>query len=106
MTRVLFGIVLSLGVLFEVRTRAITAGQIDADNTYDNVGATLITVRAGHPVFREGTLIGQCTGTLIHPRVELVAGHCVAPGVAYPGIPAWPPLIPWSASVTTTLGTR
>jgi hypothetical protein len=94
MTRAAFAVVLSLGALLGVRARAITFGQIDVDNTYDNVGATLITTRPGHPLgFPEGTLIGQCTGTLIHPRVVLVAGHCVAPGVAFPGIPAWPPFL-------------
>ena len=28
-----------------------------------------------------GTTLGICTGTLIHKRVVLSAGHCVAPGV-------------------------
>src|SRR5262245_17201002 len=90
-TRLLCVTVLSLSVLVGVRARAITAGVIDVNNVFENVGATLITLRAGNPLgLPEGTLIGNCTGTLIHPRVVLVAGHCVAPGVAVPGIPAWP----------------
>jgi hypothetical protein len=90
-TRLAYSTVLLLSALLGVHARAITAGEIDVNNTYENVGATLITLRAGNPLgLPEGTLIGNCTGTLIHPRVVLVAGHCVAPGVAFPGIPAWP----------------
>ena len=97
MTRLVISIVsivLTVGILLGVRARAITAGETDVNNTYENVGATLITLRAENPFGApEGTLVGQCTGTLIHPRVVLAAGHCVAPGVAYPGIPAWPRFI-------------
>ena len=63
MTRLAFVIALSLNALLGVRARPITAGQIDVANTYENVGATLITTRPGHPLgFPEGTLSGQCTG--------------------------------------------
>jgi hypothetical protein len=49
MTRLVISIVLTVGVLLGVRALAITAGQIDVDNTHENVGATLITVGPGHP---------------------------------------------------------
>jgi hypothetical protein len=83
MTRAAFAIVLSLGVLLGVRARAITSGQIDVNNTYENVGAFLVTARAGHPAgIPEGTVVGNCTGTLIEERVALLAAHCVALAVA------------------------
>ena len=76
-------LVLSLGILFGVRARAITAGQIDLNNSYENVGAFLVTTRAGHPAgIPEGTVLGNCTGTLIEERVVLLAAHCVALAVA------------------------
>ena len=53
---------------------AITGGEVDAGNRYSNVGAILIVKNASgvdRPVPRV-----SCTGTLIHPRVLLTAGHC------------------------------
>jgi hypothetical protein len=70
MNRLAYVTLLSLAVLLGVRARAITAGEIDFNNTHENVAATLITVGPGHPAgVPEGTLVGQCTGTLIHPNM-------------------------------------
>jgi hypothetical protein len=48
---------------------AITFGEVDTDNLFPNVGAIVVITRAGAPV-------PICSGTLIHPRVFLTAGHC------------------------------
>jgi len=63
----LVGIV-ALGLLV-AQAIAITGGQVDEDNTYSNVGAVVVVPEDGSPPF------AVCTGTLIHPRVFLTAGH-------------------------------
>jgi Trypsin len=52
------------------RAWAITGGQTDTNNTYSNVGAFVPVPPDGSPPFV------AFSGTLIHPRVMLTAGHC------------------------------
>src|SRR5688572_25171569 len=57
---------------------------VDAFNLFPNVGA-LITLAEANDAGLPPGILGQCTGTLIHERVVLVAGHCTAPAVG--GLP-------------------
>jgi hypothetical protein len=52
-----------------VPVAAVTWGQLDDENRYPNVGAMMMVLPGwgNTPV---------CSGTLIHPRVFLTAGHC------------------------------
>jgi hypothetical protein len=63
-------LVLLLMVSLAVPLAAITWGWKDTDNRYPEVGDILVT-------WGDQT-IGDCTGTLIAPRVVLTAGHCAA----------------------------
>lgn len=56
------------GALFVPQAVAITGGQVDTKNTYSNVGAVVYAPPDAAPSPR-------FTGTLIHPRVLLTAGH-------------------------------
>lgn len=49
---------------------AITWGQEDVDNDFSNVGSIMTQ-------WDDGYFYHWCSGTLIHPRVFLTAGHCV-----------------------------
>ena len=57
---------------------------VDVFNLFPNVGA-LITLAESNDAGLPPGILGQCTGTLIHERVVLVAGHCTAPAVG--GLP-------------------
>jgi secreted trypsin-like serine protease len=50
---------------------AITGGEVDTEHI--NVGAILVRLKEGEEP------VQWCSGTLIHPRVFLTAGHCVDP---------------------------
>jgi|GEM_PF-279782 len=66
--------IVALGLLAP-QAVAITGGQVDEENTYSNVGAVVVI----HSPFPEDQVpyVGA-TGTLIHPRVLLTAGHVTA----------------------------
>ena len=57
---------------------------VDVFNLFPNVGA-LITLAESNDAGLPPGILGQCTGTLIHERVVLVAGHCTAPAAG--GLP-------------------
>jgi hypothetical protein len=52
---------------------AITRGEVDTENRYSNVCAIMVPP---WPEPGSGKWMYVCTGTLIHPRVVLTAGHC------------------------------
>lgn len=66
------GLVLTMIVLFSTppRTKAITYGFIDSNNTYSNVGAFIVKSPTTGQIF----LI--CSGTMITANVFLTASHC------------------------------
>jgi hypothetical protein len=51
---------------------------VDVLNLFSNVGALIYFVEPNDAGFPPG-VISHCTGTLIHERVFLLAGHCTAP---------------------------
>ena len=51
---------------------------VDVLNLFSNVGALIFDVEPNDAGFPPG-VITHCTGTLIHERVVLLAGHCTAP---------------------------
>ncbi len=59
-------LILALGV---TPALAITWGQEDTENRYPNVGAMVVDYPGFGP-------FQWCSGTLVHPRVFLTAGHC------------------------------
>ncbi len=71
-SRILAGVVtlLLISAVFGGRAWAITGGQVDQNDTYANVGAFVPVPPDGSPPFV------AFSGTLIHPRVLLTAGHC------------------------------
>ncbi len=60
--------IVTLGLL-AAQALAITGGQVDTNNTYSNVAAVVFAPPGSEPSPR-------FSGTLIHPRVFLTAGHC------------------------------
>lgn len=52
------------------RTRAITYGFVDTNNTYSNTGAFIVKSPS------TGQIFPICSGTLIAPNVFLTASHC------------------------------
>ena len=62
-------------------------GTVDENHSFSSVGALMVQFQDGNPFgVPAGTTVGACTGTLIHKKVWLSAGHCIAPGVF--GIPS------------------
>ena len=57
---------------------------VDVFNLFPNVGALIYVAEANDAGVEPG-IVSRCTGTLIHERVVLVAGHCTAPLAA--GLP-------------------
>jgi hypothetical protein len=84
MRNLCFGLVVVV-VVFSTATRTnarLVDATDDADHAFSNVGALVAQFLDGNPAgIPAGTTVGICTGTLIHKRVFLSAGHCVAPGV-------------------------
>jgi hypothetical protein len=72
-----------------------TAKIFDVLNVFSNVGALIYFVEPNDLGIPEG-VIASCTGTLIHKRAFLVAGHCTAPtaGGLLPFIKAFVTLSP------------
>ena len=73
--RTRFSRIIVLGVLVlatAAPASAITFGEVDAENTYSNVGGLIFEF--------EGEFFLGCTGTLIAPDVFLTAAHCVVEG--------------------------
>lgn len=66
------GLVLVMIVLLNTppRTKAITYGFVDANNTYSNVGAFIVKSPT------TGQIFPICSGTMITPNVFLTASHC------------------------------
>lgn len=54
------------------RSRAITYGFVDSNNTYSNAGAFIVKSPS------TGQIFPICSGTLITPNVFLTASHCTA----------------------------
>lgn len=54
------------------RSRAITYGFVDSNNTYSNTGAFIVKSPS------TGQIFPICSGTLITPNVFLTASHCTA----------------------------
>jgi len=70
-------LVMTLGACGDAPTigqtrQAITWGQEDTTGLYPNVGAFMATYPSHNATFP------VCSGTLVHPRVFLTAGHCTA----------------------------
>jgi len=66
-----FGLFLSNLLVTSTPARAITWGEVDTENRYPYVGAIV-----GVELPATGEPFVVCSGTLIHPRVFLTAGHC------------------------------
>jgi len=74
---------LALGVSF-TSARAQLSSPIDVENLFPNVGAAIVWADPNNAGVPPGVL-GACSGTLIHERIFLTAGHCTR--VSEDGIP-------------------
>jgi hypothetical protein len=90
--------VLAMLMIGSPPAQAITWGELDTGDAYPAVGAIMIDWRVvGAPEFGLGV---YCSGTLIHARVFLTAGHCaeglVADGLTdADGVPLGDPAHVW-----------
>ena len=66
------------------RAVAITGGTVDKDNTFSNVGACVYRAAQSGPNIGKPFVL--FSGTLIHPRVFLTAGHCTDLYRQYPDL--------------------
>lgn len=73
---------------------AITWGELDT--THDNVGAMVVDYPGYGPY-------QWCSGTLIHPRLFLTAGHCTDPLEAYGIETVWVNFDEWALNPKTML---
>ena len=64
---------------------ALVASAQDSSNRFPEVGAFIVWAHPNSDGLPEG-LLAVCTGTLIHERVFLTAGHCTGRGVR--GVPS------------------
>ena len=70
--------VVTLGLLVPIAL-AISFGQVDQANQFPNVGAVVVALPGSEPYV-------ACSGTLIHPRVFLTAGHATIYANQHPEI--------------------
>ena len=77
---------------------------VDVLNLFSNVGALIYFVEPNDAGFPPG-IFTHCTGTLIHERVFLLAGHCTAPtaGGLLPFIKAFVSFSPYALDRSTWL---
>jgi hypothetical protein len=68
--------VVSLGLLVPIAF-AITGGWVDENNSFSNVGCVVFAPPGSPPTV-------ACSGTLIHPRVFLTAGHALVYPLQHP----------------------
>jgi hypothetical protein len=85
--RAAFLTVVCCGLVWNGRARAITNGEIDTANTFENVGVFMVVFGPNDLGVPEGALIDFCSMTLIHERVGLTAGHCTT--YADSGVPSF-----------------
>jgi hypothetical protein len=84
------------------RTRAITYGFVDTNNTFSNVGAFIVKSPS------TGNIFPICSGTLIAPNVFLTASHCTASytqdlaPLGYTAYASFDPSIPFGSLTTNT----
>ena len=60
------------------QSRPIPTGVVDTFNLFANVGAMIVVAGPNDFGIPEG-ILAFCSGTLIHPRVFMTAGHCTGP---------------------------
>jgi hypothetical protein len=70
--------VVALGLLVPIAF-AISFGQVDENNSFPNVGCVVVALPGSQPYV-------ACSGTLIHPRVFLTAGHATIYAEQHPEI--------------------
>jgi hypothetical protein len=69
---IIAALILAVVLLAPTRTKAITYGFVDSNNTYRNVGAFIVKSPT------TGQIFPICSGTMITANVFLTASHCTA----------------------------